>query len=118
MTELSPKAIEQLNQTVREVTRRVKNETPHRSRWHKHKAASTSQNAGGGLSNCGCAPIETGTVACLDTNDSPEVYVVTGLSAWLTSLGFTDVPDEIELTHDTGCTWISDNLSRDCGYGY
>lgn len=117
MTEISPRAIEQLNQTVREVTRRVKNETPHRSRWHKHKSASTSQISGGGLSNCGCAPIETGTVDCLDTNDSPEVYVLSSnVVLYLRSLGFT-VPDEIELTYDADCTWISDEFERDCGYG-
>jgi len=31
---LGPKAVEQLQKTVREVARRVRNEAPHRARWH------------------------------------------------------------------------------------
>ena len=33
-TMLGPKAIEQLQKTVRETARRMRNEGPHRGRWH------------------------------------------------------------------------------------
>lgn len=65
-----------------------------------------------GVGACGCQFITVGSVDCLGEGDSAAKYVVYGLGALLGA----DY-DAIELSFDSDCTWISDLIPRDCGYG-
>jgi len=54
---------------------------------------------------CGCEFVSEGTVDCLGTADSPNTYVVDDLGPLGTN---------IELTYDTSCEWISEDIDYDC----
>lgn len=63
---------------------------------------------GGGVSAanpCGCDFVTDGTVSCLGTNDSADVYIVDDLGPLGTN---------VELTFDAACEWISDNIDYSC----
>lgn len=79
----------------------------------------TGGDGGGGI--CGCSHLPVGSETCLVEDDSPAVFLAVGLGRWLESLGFdAGVIDlnAIPLEFDGECTWISDELTRNCGYGY
>ena len=60
---LGDKAIEQVAQTVREVSRRIRNETPERGRWQFHGGGGAIRwGKVVGTSGCGVYSVELGTV--------------------------------------------------------
>lgn len=106
MTEFSPKAIEQLNQTVREVSRRVRNEAPPRARWQKRKAPATTGGSGGGglaTNNC-CGTIYQAGSVDLDGLEWATDYTIT-LAAPIGTVTVTD--------QGSG-TWESDAIDVTC----
>lgn len=107
MTEFSPRAIEQLNQTVREVSRRVRNEAPPRARWQKRKApTSTGGSTGGGglaTNNC-CGTIYQAGSVDLDGLEWATDYTITLASP----IGTVTVTDQ-----GSG-TWESDVVEVTC----
>jgi hypothetical protein len=77
---LGPKAIEQVEKTVREVARRLRNEQPHRSRWQQHQA-------GGGNTIW----FDIDSVLCPGTDYVDEITLIV-TPTWYTGGCSADIP--------------------------
>lgn len=77
-------------------------------RENKRLALAEGDGNGNGpntTSPCGCDFVSAGSVDCLGTGDSANVYVVDDLGPLGTN---------VELTFDASCEWISPDIDYDC----